>query len=357
MSSMIGTNLRLSLFGQSRGPAVGIVMDGFPAGMEIDTEALRALLARRAPGTGPLVSSRREADEPEILSGVLNGHTTGQPLCVVIRNTDPGDDCGPLDLPRPSHADLPAHIRYHGAEDHRGGGHASGRLTAPLVFAGGLCMQYLEKHGIGIYAHIARLGALTDDPLDPARPEDLRRLKDMRLPVLRSGLDAEMEKTILSAAAAGDSVGGEIECTVTGLPAGIGEPFFDSVESTLSRLLFSVPAVKGVSFGEGFGFAGMTGLESNDPWVPRGGKIVPETNHAGGVLGGISTGAPIIFRCCVRAAPSIRLPQRTVSLQSGKEAVVAFSGRNDPCILPRAVPVIESAAAIGILDLFLAPRP
>lgn len=357
MSSMIGTNLRLSLFGQSRGPAVGIVMDGFPAGMEINTEALRALLARRSPGTGPLVSPRREADEPEILSGVLNGHTTGQPLCVVIRNTDPGEGSGPLDLPRPSHADLPAHIRYHGAEDYRGGGHVSGRLTAPLVFAGGLCMQYLEEHGIGIYAHIARLGSLADDPLEHARPEDLARLKTMRLPVLRSGLDTDMEKAVLNAADAGDSVGGEIECTVTGLPAGIGEPFFDSIESTLSRLLFSVPAVKGVSFGEGFGFAGMTGLESNDPWVLRDGKIVPETNHAGGVLGGISTGAPLIFSCCVRATPSIRLPQKTVSLRSGEETVMTLSGRNDPCILPRAVPVIEAVAALGILDLFLAPRP
>lgn len=354
MSSFFGQHLHLSLFGQSHGEAIGITMDGFPAGMVIDMERLTAEMKRRAPGQSSLTTLRKEADAPEILSGVLDGRTTGQPICAIIRNTNTrSKDYGEgVDLLRPGHADYTGHVRYYGFEDWRGGGHFSGRLTAPIVFAGALCSQWLESRGVQIASHIQRLGSVVDDSFMDQPDVDVSGLKAMHLPVLRKGLDAAMEEEALQALKAQDSIGGVIECRITGLPAGLGAPFFDSVESVLSHLMFSVPAVKGVEFGEGFGFAALRGSQANDPFRMEDGKIVTTSNHSGGILGGITSGMPVIFRCAVRATPSIGQTQQTVSIRTGENAELNIHGRHDPCILPRAVPVIEAMAAIGIMELW-----
>ena len=354
MSSFFGQHLQLALFGQSHGEAIGITMDGFPAGMTIDMDRLAAEMQRRAPGQSSLTTPRKEADVPEILSGVLNGRTTGQPICAIIRNTntrskDYGDG---VDLVRPGHADYTGHVRYYGFEDWRGGGHFSGRLTAPIVFVGALCSQWLEQQGISIMSHIRRLGNVVDDSLMDYTHVDAAALKKMHLPVLRKGLDAEMEAEATKVLSEQDSIGGVIECGISGLPAGLGAPFFDSVESVLSHLLFSVPAVKGVEFGEGFGFAALRGSQANDAFRMEDGKVVTVTNHSGGIQGGITNGMPVIFRCAVRATPSIGQIQQTVSLKTGENAELNIHGRHDPCILPRAVPVIEAMAAIGIMELW-----
>lgn len=355
MSSFFGQYLRVSLFGQSHGAGIGVTIDGFPAGMVIDRDALAAMMARRAPGQSALTTARRETDLPEILSGELNGRTTGQPICAVIRNTDTRSrDYGDgVDLARPGHADYTGHVRYFGFEDWRGGGHFSGRLTAPIVFVGALCAQWLSAQGVSIACHIRQLGDLVDDSLLTV-PEDadLSYLKAMPLPVLRKGLDRDMEAAVLAAREHQDSVGGVLECRATGLPAGLGAPFFDSVESVLSHLLFSIPAVKGVSFGEGFAFAALPGSLANDAFRMDGTRVVTETNHAGGVNGGITNGMPVVFQCAVRATPSIARPQRTVSLREGRDAELAVRGRHDPCILPRAVPVVEAMTAIGLMELW-----
>lgn len=353
MSSFFGQHLHLSLFGQSHGEAIGVTIDGFPAGMTLDMPFILGEMARRAPGQNAMTTARREADQPEILSGVLNGRTTGQPITCVIRNTntrsaDYGDG---VDLVRPGHADYTGHIRYFGFEDWRGGGHFSGRLTAPIVFAGALCRQWLRNQGIDIVSHVQQLAHIHDESLLDTPVPDGETLRSMTLPVLRQGLEKEMEAEILRAKADGDSVGGVIECMVTGLPVGLGAPFFDSVESVLSHLLFSVPAVKGVSFGEGFGFASLRGSQANDAWRMQEGQVVTETNHCGGILGGITDGMPVVFRCCIRATPSIAQVQDTVSLKTGENAELAVRGRHDPCIIPRAVPVIEAMAAIGMMEL------
>ena len=355
MSSSFGDHLRVTLFGQSHGPAVGITIDGFPAGMTIDQEALCREMARRAPGQSALTTARREADEPEILSGVLNGRTTGQPLTAVIRNTDTrsADYGDTVDLVRPGHADYTGHVRYFGFEDWRGGGHFSARLTATVVFAGALCSQWLGAQGVRIAAHIRQLGSLRDRRFQDAdAAKDWSALRAMSLPVLTPGLDREMAELIEKAKEQEDSVGGVIECMVTGLPAGLGAPFFDSAESVLSHLLFSVPAVKAVEFGEGFGFAELRGSEANDALRVQDNTISFETNHAGGVNGGITNGAPLLFSCAVRATPSIAQAQRTVSLQRMENAEIRIHGRHDPCVLPRAVPVIEHITAIGLMELW-----
>ena len=355
MSSSWGQHLKLSIFGQSHGEAIGVTVDGLPAGMVIDMERLLAEMARRAPGQSLLTTARKEADAPEFLSGVMNGRTTGQPICIVIRNTnqrsrDYGDG---VDLVRPGHADYTGHVRYFGFEDWRGGGSFSGRLTAPIVAAGALCSQWLERHGVRIACHVQQLGRVRDASfMDSAPTADYSYMKQMHLPVLTSGLDARMEQEAMAAREGGDSIGGVLECMITGLPAGLGAPFFDSVESTISQLLFSVPAVKGVEFGEGFGFAAMKGSEANDAFRMAEGRIVTETNHSGGVNGGITNGMPVIFRCAVRPTPSIGKEQQTVSLKNGENAVLAVKGRHDPCILPRAVPVIEAMAAIAVMEMW-----
>lgn len=355
MSSNFGQHLKLSIFGQSHGEAIGVTIDGFPAGMEIDTERLAFEMARRAPGQSALTTARKEPDAPEFLSGVLNGRTTGQPICAIIRNTnqrsrDYGDG---VDLVRPGHADYTGHVRYFGFEDWRGGGSFSGRLTAPIVLAGALCSQWLYRQGIQIAAHIQQIGHVQDDSfLQVGLDADFEYLKHAHLPTLRPEAAAQMEAAILDAKMQGDSVGGVIECMVTGLPAGLGAPFFDSVESVISHLLFSIPAVKGVEFGEGFDFASLRGSRANDAFRMNEGRVVTETNHAGGVNGGVTNGMPVIFRCAVRATPSIAQTQQTVSLKTGENAELAIKGRHDPCILPRAVPVVEAMAAIAIMELW-----
>lgn len=355
MSSTYGQCLKLSIFGQSHGEGIGVTLDGFPAGMAIDMERLLAEMARRAPGQSALTTARKEADAPEFLSGVLNGRTTGQPICAVIRNTnqrsrDYGDG---VDLVRPGHADYTGHVRYFGFEDWRGGGSFSGRLTAPIVLAGALCSQWLEGQGVRIACHVQQLGGVRDASfMDADAAADYSYMKQMHLPTLTAGLDRQMEEAAMAARNDGDSIGGVLECMITGLPAGLGAPFFDSVESVVSHLLFSVPAVKGVEFGEGFGFASMRGSQANDPFRMAGEKVVTVTNHSGGVNGGITNGMPVIFRCVIRPTPSIGLEQQTVSLKSGENAVLAVKGRHDPCILPRAVPVIEAMAAIAVMDLW-----
>ena len=355
MSSSYGQQLRLSIFGQSHGEAIGVTLDGFPAGMVIDMDRLLAEMARRAPGQSALTTARKEADAPEFLSGVLNGRTTGQPICILIRNTnqrsrDYGDG---VDLVRPGHADYSGHVRYFGFEDWRGGGSFSGRLTAPLVAAGALCSQWLETQGVKIACHIQQLGSVKDTSFLQADPKaDYAYMKQMHLPVLTKGLDAQMEAEAMAARNDGDSIGGVIECMITGLPAGMGAPFFDSVESQISHLLFSVPAVKGVEFGEGFGFASIRGSQANDAFRMAEGRVVTETNHSGGVNGGITNGMPVIFRCAIRPTPSIAQKQQTVSLKTGENADLEIHGRHDPCILPRAVPVIEAMAAIAIVDMW-----
>lgn len=355
MSSMFGQHLKLSLFGQSHGAGIGIVLDGFPVGMTIDMDALEAMMARRAPGQNAMTTARREADLPEFLSGVLNGRTTGQPIAAIIRNTDQHSrDYGDgVDLARPGHADYTGHVRYFGFEDWRGGGHFSGRLTAPIVLAGALCMQWLAGQGVRIECHVKQLGDLVDDSLlDVPESTDLTYLKTMALPVLREGLDKAMEAEVLAARDRQDSVGGVLECRAVGLPAGLGAPFFDSVESVLGHLLFSIPAVKGVSFGEGFAFASLSGSAANDPFRMDGERIVTVTNHAGGVNGGITNGMPVVFQCVIRATPSIAQAQQTVSLKNHENAEIAVRGRHDPCILPRAVPVVEAMTAIGLMELW-----
>ncbi len=355
MSSSWGQHLRLSIFGQSHGEAIGVIIDGLPAGMTVDRARLMAEMARRAPGSSALTTARREADEPEFLSGVLNGRTTGQPVCIVIRNTDQRSrDYGDgVDLVRPGHADYTGHVRYFGQEDWRGGGSFSGRLTAPIVAAGALCSAWLESQGVRIACHVQQLGGVRDVSfLEADSRHDYAYMKAMHLPTIRAGLDKEMEAAILAARSDGDSVGGVLECMVTGLPAGLGAPFFDSVESGISHLLFSVPAVKGVEFGAGFGFAQMRGSEANDPFRMEEGRVVTATNHAGGVNGGVTNGMPVVFRCVIRPTPSIAQAQQTVSLHTGENAELRVTGRHDPCILPRAVPVIEAMTAIAVMDMW-----
>ncbi len=355
MSSTCGQALKLSIFGQSHGEAIGITLDGFPAGMTIDMEALLAEMARRAPGQSLLTTARKEPDAPEFLSGVLDGHTTGQPICAIIRNTNQRSrDYGEgVDLVRPGHADYTGHVRYYGFEDWRGGGSFSGRLTAPIVLAGALCSQWLRQQSVNIACHIQRLGSVVDASFMDADPNaDYSALKQRHLPTLTPGLDEKMEAEAMAARNDTDSIGGILECMVTGLPAGLGAPFFDSVESVVSHLLFSIPAVKGVEFGEGFGFAALRGSQANDAFRMQEGRVVTQTNHSGGINGGITNGMPVIFRCVIRPTPSIAKEQQTVSLRTGENANIAIKGRHDPCILPRAVPVVEAMAAIAIMDLW-----
>ena len=352
MSSRFGTALKVQIFGQSHAPAIGVCIDGFPVGFSPDFDALDAFLARRAPGQGAYATARKEADKPEFLSGLVEGHTCGAPITAVIRNTDTrSKDYGSIaEMPRPSHADYPAWVKYGDQADYRGGGHFSGRLTAPLCIAGGLCLQYLAQKGISIGAHILQIGSVRDAAFDPISPA---------LPVGGLTLDPaaweKMQAEIASAKAELDSVGGVIECAVTGLPAGIGEPMFGGLENRLAHILFGIPAVKGVEFGEGFGCATLRGSQNNDPYYyDESGTVRTRTNHAGGIAGGISTGMPIVFRAAFKPTPSIARPQETIRFTGGKEpAILEIKGRHDPCIVPRAVPVVEAAAAIAILDAIL----
>lgn len=354
MSGMWGNSLKLSIFGESHGAALGATLTGLPSGVALDLAQIERELARRAPGASPLATARREADHPEIVSGFFEGRTTGTPLTALIRNADArsGDYALLKDRVRPGHADYTAQVRYAGYQDPRGGGHFSGRLTAPLVFAGAVCKQILAERGVRVFARVARVHQVSDRPLQEGMPclEEWERLAGQMLPTLDPEAALLMEQAILAAKRQGDSVGGVIECCALGLPAGVGNPFFDSLESSLAHLLFSVPAVKGVEFGLGFEAAARLGSEVNDAFCYRDGQVVTDTNRCGGILGGIATGMPVVFRAAIRPTPSIAREQRTVSLNNKEETTLEVPGRHDPCIVPRAVPVIEAVAAIALLD-------
>lgn len=351
MSSIYGENLKISIFGQSHGPAIGMTLDGIPAGLPVDEAALQAFLARRAPGGSDLSTPRKEADKVEFLSGIVEGHTCGAPIAAMIANTNTRsrDYANLKDCPRPGHADYTAQVKYRGYQDSAGGGHFSGRLTAPLCIAGGLCKQWLAEKGVDVRAHIYAIAGIQDRPFDPISPE----MVPEGFPVLSETAGAAMQEKIRAARSEGDSVGGVIECAVTGLPAGLGAPMFGGMESRLASVLYAIPAVKGLEFGDGFSLADMTGSQANDPFTMANGRVVTTTNHAGGILGGITDGMPLVFRLCVKPTPSIALPQQTVSLKTGETVTLSVKGRHDPCIVPRAVPVAEAAAALAIFDAFL----
>lgn len=318
------------IFGESHGPAIGVVLEHVPSGIVVDMDFIRAEMARRAPGKSPMSTARQEADEPHILSGVFEGKTTGTPLCAVIENTDTrSKDYAKLkDLPRPGHADYSGHVRYEGCNDYRGGGHFSGRLTAPLVFAGALAKLILKEKGVTVSAVISNVGGVADPT-----PE-------------------QVEEIVLAAKRDLDSVGGAIRCTVDGLPAGLGAPDYGrNVEGIFSQQLYAVPAVKAVAFGAGFGFAVMRGSQANDPFYMDGDAVRTRTNHTGGVNGGITNGMPVAFEVAIRPTPSIAQEQDTVDLSTGKDAKLVIEGRHDPCIVHRAVPVIEAAAALAACEL------
>lgn len=359
MSSIYGENLKLSIFGQSHGAAIGMTLDGIPAGLPIDDAELQNFLSRRAPGANEYATTRKESDRPEFLSGIVDGFTCGAPITAIIRNsnTRSSDYDNLKDCPRPGHADYTAHVKYSGYQDVSGGGHFSGRLTAPLCIAGGLCKQWLANKGVRIGAHISAIAGITDEPvfLDWTQP-DLDSIRD-DFPVLNPVAGENMRQAIAEAKADGDSVGGLVECIVTGLPAGLGDPMFSGMESRIAKIVFGIPAVKGLDFGTGFMGAYLRGSQNNDAFTVNNGKISTVTNHSGGILGGITNGMPLIFQVAIKPTPSIAKLQQSVSLERMELQDLIVNGRHDPCIVPRAVPVIEAAAAIAVFDAMLVSNP
>ena len=356
MSSEFGHLLKISVFGQSHGKAIGVVVDGLPAGEAIDLTELQAFLDRRKPGKNRLSTARKESDAPTFLSGLENGKTCGAPFCAVIENGDQhsSDYAGLTDTPRPGHADYTAAIKWRGQADMRGGGHFSGRLTAPLCIAGGIAKQILARRGIHVGAHLSEAAGIADEPF-PLHPtaELFQEIAAKDFPVLSDDAGERMQAAILAAREALDSVGGIVECAAIGLPAGLGDPMFDGVENRLAAALFGIPAVKGVEFGAGFAAARSRGSENNDAFSVQDGAVVTETNHAGGILGGITNGMPIVLRTALKPTPSIAGEQKTVRLSQMEETALAIRGRHDPCIAHRAVPVVEAVTAAVLLDLLL----
>ena len=332
MSSSYGDNFRISIFGESHASAIGVTIEGLPAGSTVDSGKLQAFLERRAPGRDAFSTSRREADAPEFLCGVKNGIATGAPITAIIRNSDTrsNDYANLANVPRPGHADYPAEVKFGGCQDRAGGGHFSGRLTAPLCIAGGIALQQLERLGVSVSARAVRIGGETE-------PE-------------------RMEAAIAAARDEGDSVGGVVEARICGLPAGVGEPMFGGLENRIAQIVFGIPAVKGIEFGEGFAVADLKGSENNDPYGIVDGKVVPLTNHAGGILGGISTGAPVVFRVAFKPTPSIAKEQDSVDLEKMEPAKLVVKGRHDPCVVLRAIPCVEAAAAVAVFDAVLGCR-
>ena len=357
MRGSFGRNLKLTIFGESHGEAIGIVIDGIPPGTPIEEAQIARDMARRAPGKDPTATSRKEADRVNIVSGLFEGRATGTPLCGLIetRNVRSGDYEQLRTKMRPGHADYAGQIKYEGYNDPRGGGHFSGRLTAPLVFAGSIARQMLAGKGIVIGAHIAAAAGIQDDAFDPVglTAEELLALQKSGFPLLDASKEAPMRERIAQARKAGDSVGGVIECAAVGVPAGVGSPFFGSVESVVSQLLFSVPAVKAVEFGDGMTMAALCASQANDAMHYQDGKVVCESNHNGGVTGGITNGMPIILRAAVKPTPSIAVAQQTVDLSKQENTTLIVDGRHDPCIVPRAVVVIESVLAIALCELMM----
>lgn len=355
MSSTYGEKIKLTIFGQSHGPSIGMTLEGIPAGLKVDLEALQLFMNRRAPGQNEYSTPRREPDIPEFSSGIDNGYTNGKTIHAIIRNTNvrSGDYEALRDCPRPGHADYTAYVKYGGKANMSGGGEFSGRLTAPLCIAGGLCKQWLEERNIRIAAHIVAIGCVVDEPvyLDWLNP-DFNSI-DKTFPVLNPAAGQKMREKISQARANGDSVGGLIECIVTGIPAGIGGPLFGGMESRIAQIVYGIPAVKGLDFGSGFSGSYMLGSENNDAFAVQDGKVVTLTNNAGGILGGITNGMPLVFQTAIKPTPSISRQQKSISLSAMEEKVLEIKGRHDPCIVPRAVPVIEAAAAVAIYDALL----
>lgn len=348
--------MRYTIFGESHGPAIGVVLEGVPAGLEIDTEAVAFELSRRAAGKDALSTARKEPDQVEFLSGVFQGRATGAPLCAVIRNMDQHsqDYEATRDLARPGHADYTGWLTSGGCNDYRGGGHFSGRLTAPLVAAGAIAKLALTREGVTVGAHILSVGDCRDrDFLETdLTPALLREVAEKDFPVLLDEAGAEMRRAILAARSELDSVGGVIQCAVLDMPAGVGGPDFGvNIEGELARALFAIPAVKGVEFGAGFALSSMRGSQANDAFCMDGGAVRTRTNHNGGINGGISNGMPVLFSAAVKPTPSIGRPQETVNFRTGRDAAIEIRGRHDPCIVHRAVPVVEAAAALTIYNL------
>ncbi|MCL1843411.1 MAG: chorismate synthase [Defluviitaleaceae bacterium] len=357
MSSTWKNRLSLSLFGQSHGAAIGVTLDGVPPGEYVDMPALNAFLQRRAPGRFPWATPRKEADMPEFLSGIVNEKTCGAPITAIIRNTNtrPADYENIKKIPRPGHADYAAHVKYGGHADISGGGHFSGRLTAALCIAGGICLQILEKRGIFIGAHVASAGTVHDDLFSGTdiNPAMLKNLKSMDIPTINPQASSLIAEEINRSRLDNDSVGGVVECAAIGLPAGLGAPMFGGMENQIAGLVFAIPAVKGIEFGAGFNSAVKRGSENNDPFILKDGKILTETNNHGGILGGITSGMPLIFRAAVKPTPSIGVPQQSVDLDKHEPATLTVKGRHDPCIVPRVVPCFEAVLAIAILDAII----
>lgn len=357
MASVYGKNVRISIFGQSHSEAIGVTMDGLPAGLSIDMAALGAFLARRAPGKNAYSTQRREADAPEFISGLVNGVTCGAPVTALIRNTDARsrDYENLRHTPRPGHADYTAFVKYGSAHDLRGGGHFSGRLTAPLCIAGGICLQLLQNMGVEIAAHITGIGHARDRRFteDDLTAEAFHALRTADFPVLTQEAGDAMRAAIDDARSVGDSLGGVIECAAMGLPPGLGDPMFDGMENRIAAAIFAIPAVKGIEFGAGFEAAEMRGSAHNDAFYGSGGKVRTRTNHHGGILGGITSGMPLIFRAAIKPTPSIAMEQESVLLPAGENARLTVGGRHDPCIVPRAVPCMEATAALAIYDAYL----
>ena len=349
MSSTYGENLHLTIFGQSHSPAIGMTLEGIPAGEQIDFDALQRFMERRAPGRNAYSTARREADAPEFLSGLRGDTTCGVPLTAIIRNGDTrSKDYAPFSaVPRPGHADYTANVKYFGYQDYAGGGHFSGRLTAPLCIAGGICLQILRRHGIEVISRIRAIGDVEDAfPLTASTAEKA-------FPTVDEAAGEAMQAVIAQAKIQGDSLGGVIECAVLGLPAGLGDPMFGGMENRIAGIVFGIPAVKGIEFGAGFAAAKLRGSQNNDSYTVKDGRIETRSNHCGGILGGITNGMPLVFRAAIKPTPSIAMEQDSVNLETLTEEKLRVGGRHDPCIVPRAVPVIEAAAAIAVYDALL----
>jgi len=352
--NVFGARYRTTIFGTSHGPFVGCTIEGLRAGTRIDEAFVQAQLDRRRPGQSLVTSQRKEADRVEFSEGISDGLATGEPIVALIRNEDVQSKSYSTvaRVPRPGHGDFAAAMKYGGKSDLRGGGQLSGRMTAPIVVSGAIARQVLEPKGVRFYAHAAQIGRVTAQPVSPQQIEANVERNAVRCADVEAA--DRMIEEIEAARKDRDSVGGIIEAVVTGLPPGVGEPFFESIESALAHLLFSIPAVKGVDFGAGFRVASMRGSEHNDPFAVEAGRVVTETNHAGGILGGITNGMPVTFRVAVKPTASIAKPQRSVDLATMMPTEIVVTGRHDPCIVPRAVPVVENAAAMAVLDLMLA---
>lgn len=355
MSGFWGNKLKISIFGESHGKGIGITVDGLESGFSVDFNEVQREMERRAPGRNSMSTARKEGDKVEIMSGYFNEKTTGTPLCGVIFNQDTKskDYITQQVLMRPGHADYPGHLRYNGFNDYRGGGHFSGRITAPLVFAGAICKQLLQAKGIEVVSHIKAIGEVEDKKIDYCNVdvEEFKKAQSKDMAVLDDEAMLKMKDKILEVKQQEDSIGGVIECVITGVPGGVGNPFFDSVESTIAHLAFSVPAVKAIEFGKGFDITKLTGSKANDEYYYEGEVVKTNTNNNGGITGGITNGMPIIFRVGIKPTPSIYKEQDTINISTKTNDKLKIVGRHDPCIVQRAIPVIEAIAAIGIYDL------